>query len=516
MSSDSVATIDLSAPPAPLPPPEAPPEPIAPPPPPPPRWLGQAQRALGVVLCLIAVALLQWRGLDWAASATGWLEGVGRAGGVAERGAVALLWHKGVAAGLSLGTAASIWEFASGSLLLASVLLVAWQLRGLAAGFVAVALVLAWPTARGLLFTVGAEAPLAAALLLVVLAGLVAWARPLVSALVLGAALALLVLAHPLGLPLAIVAILAVLILPLRRGVEPLPGIEPHEGLWPHAVTVPNLTGILLGAGLLAATYGSGGFKLAWARQLAEWRAPVVTPWLGGMANWPLLGPLVALAGQTSVPVLVLATSAGVGAVRRPTDPTALLAAVVFGSWLALVWLGLPTPGLVDGVALLAPGLAVLAAVQAVDVARELWARGTTGVRSGGIVLAVATMLAFLADQRLAAPDRRNLLAHVPGVMAVAVGAQPAVLRPADLGLLYQKPVATAILPAHLGGNALALALRQLHPPLQGLNYGAPFSTDLVLVAMPGASVEALWTQIGRQEACTADGKSCLVRIRDK
>ena len=86
--------------------------------------------------------------------------------------------------------------------------------------------------------------------------------------------------------------------------------------------------------------------------------------------------------------------------------------------------------------------------------------------------------------------------------------------------MLYQKPIATTILPSHLGGNALAMALRQLHPPLQGVNFGAAFSADQVLVTAPpqasGVSVEDMWSQIGKAEACTADGRTCLVRIRVK
>ena len=518
MNSDSIATIDLATaarpPDAPLP--EAsPPPPL--PPSLPPRWLGPAVRFLAIGLCLALAAILQLRGLDWTASATSWLEGVPRTGGAAEVGAIAVLWRKGTALGLTLGQVVSLWQFVVAGGLLAALGLVAWRLRGLTAAIVALALFLLWPASRGLIATVGAETPLAAALLLTALAGLLAWPRPLVSALLLDGALAFLVLVHPLGLPLAIVAVLAVLILPLRRGIEPLPGIEPHEGLWPHAVTVPNLTGLALAAGLIASAHGSGGLKLAWARQIAEWRAPVVTPWLGGMANWPVVGALVAFAGQLSLPLLVLACAAGVGAVRRPSDPIALPVGLFFGTGLVLVWLGLPTPGWIDGVTLLAPGLVLLAAIVAVDVGRELWARGTTGSRTGGVVLAVATLLAILADDRLAAPDRRNLLAHMPGVMTSAIGAQPAVLRPADLGLLYRKPTATAILPGHLGGNALATALRQLHPPLQGVNFGAAFSMDFVLVAnTPNAIVEDMWAHIGRQEACSADGKTCLVRIRSK
>ncbi len=512
MNSDSIATIDLASAAKPPEPPEAPrPSPRSP------RWLAPSGRFLAIGLCLGLAGVLQVRGLDWAASAASWLDGVARPGGVPDVGLVALLWRKSAAVGLSLGQAVSVWQFAAAGGLLATVLLAAWQLRGLTAAIAAVGLFLLWPLSRGLLTTVGAEAPLAAALLLAVLAGLIAWARPLLSAVLLGVALACLVLLHPLGLPLAVVALLAVLILPLRRGVEPLAGVEPHEGLWPHAVTVPNLAGFALAAGIVAATYGAGGLKLAWTRQIAEWRAPTVAPLLGGVADWPLLGPLVVFAGQITTPVLVLACAAAVGAIRRPSDPTALPSAVVFGTALALVWLGLPTPGLVDGVALLAPGLILLAAVLAVDVARELWARGSPGVRAGGVVLAIATLLAFLADQRLAAPDRRNLLAHLPGIMATSLGAQPAVLRPADMGLLYRKPVATGILPGHLGGNALATALRQLHPPLQGVNFGAAFSMDQMLVTpASGGSVEAMWAQIGRDPVCTADGRTCLVRIRVK
>ncbi len=519
MSSDSIATIDLSAASAPRPPPEdvLPQEPVAPPPREPPRWLGAVGRLGAVLGCFALAALLQWRGLDWAASSASWLEGVPRPGGLPEVGAIAVLWRKTTTHGLSLGHAASLWQLFAGGGLLAALVLVAWQLRGLAAAITALALFLLWPTSRGLLSTVGAEAPLAAALLFVALAGLVAWARPLVSALLLGGSIAALVLVHPLGLPLAIVATLAVLILPLRRGVEPLPGIEPHEGLWPHAVTVPNLAGLLFGAGLLAAAHGTGGLKIVWMRYMADWRAPVVTPWMGGLADWPVLGPIVALAAQSSLPILVLAISAGVGAVRRPTDPVALPVALTFGSWLAIAWIGLPTIGFADAATLLAPGAVLLAAVMVVDVARELWARGTTGARSGGVVLAIALLLAFFADQRLAVPDRRNLLGHLPGVMASSTGVQPAVLRPADLGLLYRKPTSTTILPAHLGGNPLAMALRQLHPPLQGLNFGAAFSTELVLVAtMPSGTVEDLWAHIGKQEACSADGKTCLIRIRGK
>ena len=250
---------------------------------------------------------------------------------------------------------------------------------------------------------------------------------------------------------------------------------------------------------------------------MVEWRAPVVTPWLGGLADRPVVGPIVLLLGQTPLPILVLACAAAIGAVRRPSDPKALLAAIVLGTWIALAWLGLPTPGLVDGVALAAPGLILLCALMVVDLAREIWMRGTTGARSGGVALAFVTLLVFLADQRLASADRRNLLAHLPGVMTTVVGAQPAVLRPADLGLLYRKPTSTAILPGHLGGNALATALRHLHPPLQGINFGAAFSTDLVLVSTtPGAQLEEMWAQIGKQDACSADGKTCLVRIRVK
>lgn len=528
MSSDSIPTIDIasaSAPPveAPtlqVPSPEPPPEPAVPPTqarPARPRWLDGAARLGVFALCFGLVALLQARGLAWSASATGWLEGVPRPGGVAEVGATAVLWRRGAALGLSLGHVVSIWQFSLAGSLLAGLLLVAWRLRGLAAAAIALGMFLLWPTSRSLLTTVGAETPLAAALLFGVQAGLLAWPRPLVSALLLGTAVAALVLVHPLGLPLGIVLTLAVLILPLRRGVEPLPGVEPHEGLWPHAVTVPNLTGLALAAALVAAAHGHGGLKIAWTRQIAEWRAPVVTPWLGGMAQWPLLGPITAWATQTSLPILMLASSAAVGAARRPTDPTALASATVFGTWLALTWLGLPTPGAVDAVALLAPGLVLLAAVMTVDVAREVWARGTTGARSGGVVLVLATLLAFLADQRLAANDRRNLLGHIPGVVVTVVATQPAILRPADVGLLYQRPVATTILPGHIGGNSLAMALRQLHPPLQAVSFGSAFASELVLVsARPGSPIEEMWTQIGKQQACSADGETCLVRIRTK
>jgi hypothetical protein len=487
---------------------------------PPRRWLARALRFLAFGLCLALAGAMQWRGLGWTASATSWLDGAARTGGLPENGAVATLWHKATTIGLTLGQAASLWQFCVAGALLSALLVVAWRLRGAVVAILALALFLLWPTTRGLLDTIGAEAPLATLLLTVALAGLVAWPRPLVAATLLGLSLAGLVLVHPLGLPLAIVALLVIPVLPLRDQTandEALPGVEPGEGLWPQAVTLAHVAGIALAIGVVAAAYGPGGFKIAWMHLIGEWRAPVVTPWLGGITSWPLLGPLVAFAAQVPVPLLVLAGAATVSAVRRPADPSALPVGLGFGAWLALTWLGLPTPGYVDAVALLAPGIVLLAAVMIVDVGRELLARGTAGARTGGLVLAVATLLALLGDLRLAAPDRRNLLAHIPGVMTDAVGAQPAVLRPAELGLLYQKPLATTILPSHLGGNALASALRALHPPLQGLNFGAAFSTDQVLVATtPGVSVEAMWTHIGKRLACTEDGRTCLIRIRGK
>ena len=528
--SDAIATIALAAavpqrqtpPPTPLEPiqPLEAPQPPQPDPAPRRRWWTPVLQFLAIGFCLALAGALQSRGLSWTASAAPWLDGAARAGGLPENGAVATLWHKATTLGMTLGQAVSLWQFCAAGAVLSALVLVASRLRGPAAAVVALALFLLWPTARGLLDTVGAETPLAALLLFVLLAGVESWPRPLVAATLLGLSLAGLVLAHPLGLPLALVAMLLIPVLPLRgpaASEERLPGIEPGEGLWPRAATLAHLAGIALAIGLVAAAHGPGGFKIAWMHLTGEWRAPVVTPWLGGLAGWPVVGPLVTLVAQVPVPVLVLAIAATVGAVRRPADPSALAVALVLGAGLALLWLGLPTPGYVDVVALLAPGLVLLAAVVIIDVARELLARGTAGARTGGLVLAVATLLALLGDLRLAAPDRRNLFAHIPGVLSDSVGAQPAVLRPADLGLLYQQPLATTILPSHLGGNALANALKPLHPPLQGLNFGSAFSTDQVLVTTtPGTSVQDMWMHIGKRQTCTEDGHTCLVRIRFK
>lgn len=514
MTTDSDPTIALPG--------VAEPPPLPPPPVPPPQRLralnlGPALSFVAIGFCLGLAALWQMAGLDWTASAATWLDRSAHHGPLAEDGLVALAWHHAARLGLNLAQAISLWQFLTAGTLLAALLLVAWRLRGPVAGLLALGLLLLWPTSRALVVTVGAETPLAALLLLQILAGLLAWPRPLLSAILLGTSLALLILVHPLGLPLAVASLLAVLVLPLRRGVEPLPGVEPRAGLWPHPVVVPQLAGLALGAGLLAAALGPGGFKTHWLHLLGEWRAPVVTPWLGGLANLPVLGTFVALVGQMPVPLLVLAISAIVGAVRRPKDFTALPAGVLVACVIALCWIGLPAPGLIDGVALLAPGIVLLAVVMIVDVARELWARGNAGARTAGVVLALATLLAFLADVQIGERDRRNLIAHIPGVMTTTAGIQPAILHADDLGLLARQPQPTSILPSHPGGDALANALRRLHPVLAGVSFGAPFSADRVLVSRaPPPSVDEMWTHLGKPEGCSASARTCLYGIRVK
>lgn len=522
MNGESQATIDLAAaahaanqaltaadPGTPLPPPPAPHRRSG-------WWRLAAPAAVGVATSGL-VALAQWGGLNWTASAAPWLEGANRAGTAAENGAVGVLWRRLMGSGVGLGQAISVCQFLMALALLAALALAAARLRGPRAAALAIALLLTWPTCRQLLLTVGAETPLAAGVLFALLAGLLAAARPLVAALLLAAAVGLLALAHALGLLLLPAVVLPLLVLPLRSDAEPLPGLEPRTSLWPEAVAVPHLTGILLGCGLTAAVWGHGGFHTVWLHATGEWRAPLPTPFIGGIAQWPALGPLVAIAAQVPVAVLALAVAAIVGTVRRPADPLALATGMTACVWLALCWVGLPTVGNVDAVALLAPLLVLLAAATATDVGRELWARETSSARMAGVLLAFATVLALLADLRLGAPDRRHLLAHLPGVLARTMPIRPAVLRPADLGLLYRSPVATTVFPGHPGGNALATALRPLHPALQNVSFGSAFATDQVLVGtQAGVSVEEMWARIGHQDVCTTDRQSCLVRIRVK
>lgn len=519
----SLLTPESGAPEAePLPAPSPPPPPESPPPPPVrlprvpvPPWLHSARGLLAVGVCLALAAVLQTRGLSWAASCAGWLDGSARTGTVAEDGLVAVALRLLTARGMTLAQTLSLWQFLWAGALLSAIVLVAWRLRGLAAAIVAVVVLLAWPTGRELTTTVGAETVLATTLVLMVQAGLIAWPRPLASALLLGTALAVGALVHPVGAALVGAALLAVLVLPLRRGVEPLAGVEPHEGLWPHAVTVQLLTGIAWGGGLFAAALGHGGIKVWWMRLMTEWRAPTVEPWVGGLGHLPLVGALTAWAVQVPVPLLVLGAAAAWGAARRPTDIVVLPAGVVLSGWIVLVWLGLPLPGHLDGVALLAPGTAILAAVRVVDLTRELWRRESSSARTGGVVLGFAILLALGADLRVAGRDRRSALGHIPGVLESTESIRPAILHPDDLGLLLQKPASTSVLPGHRGGEALANSLRRLHPGLAG--FGSAFSCDRVLVqAGPGSGVEGLWAGVGKLEACSESGNTCLYTIRRK
>ena len=241
----------------------------------------------------------------------------------------------------------------------------------------------------------------------------------------------------------------------------------------------------------------------------------MVKPWVGGLGQWPVLGTIVAYAGQMPVPLVVLALAAALGVVRRATDPLALVAGVMLGLWGVLVWLGLPLPGQLDGVALLAPGTALLAAVLLLDLLRELWSRETSSSRTGGVVLGLLIAAALAADLRVGGEDRRNTLARVPGVLTLTTGIRPAVLHPEDLGLLVDAPRSTSILPGHRGGEALANSLKRMQPALANVVFGAAFSCDRVLVRMgPDMGVETLWTTLGHQEACSASGRTCLYAVR--
>ena len=485
-----------------------------PPPPPPGRLVVATWMLLGAAFCVLVAAILLRQGLTFSASAAPWLEALGRTGNLTDDGVVGVLLRKAVAAtGQDPASILKWLQFAVTTSLLGLVGGVAWQVHGPVAGASALALLLAWPAGRDAVAHVSVESLLALGTLVVAATAQRLAEAPRLAALGLALALTLAFTAHPLGLAAAPGLALAALLFPTRAGPNTDDGgLMPGHGLSSPAVWLPWLAALLTVFALLVTLLPSGSIKTLWLQMLATMRAPTPGLQLGWLASKPVLGPLAAIAGQVPVLLLVAVLAAGKGAVRRPGDPAAL-PAILLGFWLlVLAAVGLPMPGHLDGLALVAPLLTLLAGCTVVELGMDLWRKRE---RVGLAAVAVAAIGALATDLWLARNDRRTGLGQLPGWLAVTEPLRPATLGPGDLALLQQHPLPTAILPARPGGNRLAHAIKVLHPALAQVGYAPPYAAHLVLLpARPSHPVDRAFEAAGERLSCSRH--TCLHRLRGR
>ncbi len=470
---------------------------------------------LGVALTLFAAAVLLSAGeVGWSASATPWLQALVKSAGGPAYGAIGRA-ARDLGAVIGLEPAATLRLFAVGLVLsqLSLLLTLGRRCLGPVFGWLPAALALLWPVSRQAMQVVSAEMVMATVLLLVVTSATALVRRPRLAAT--GAAIALLlaVIGHPTGLPLVagLIVILALWPRPeLRAGV-------PKQGFPSRPIWTPWFSALALFGGLLLLARPDEGLKNLWIAGLAQFRPGAHVHIAGGLADLPWVGPCFGLLARTTPAIALLALAALARALGPGRKGPLAPAAAVVSWWLILVALFRhPIPGGLDPLVTMAPLLALLAAAGAWSWLRGLWANGHPAARPVAAVLAFALILSVVSDGvGLLPADPRTGLGQSLDMLHDPSADLPAVLTADAIELLEDQPAATAVLPAHRGGDHLATVLAKLGIINAHANYPRLFGSELLLVQWPPADpIGAFWADRLEEHACSRDGQFCLLRFK--
>lgn len=472
--------------------------------------------AAAAVAALAVTAMMLASGPSVSATAAPWLRQFA-AGGTAKPGfGLVITW---VAQHLHHSPAQTVafLQFTAATLLLFGAARLALEVRGVWTALATVTVLLVWPAGRQAVTTFSAESLLGLSAVAIALGGAWLEERPRRGALVVAFGLALAALAHPLGLVTAPALGLAVLVWPrpTARHDDDAPS-DADTGLTVRRVRLAWLTALVLAAAMLLVVLPKDGMKSLWNESLAGLRAYSPSPRIG-LAGWPYVGPVVAVAGQLPVVLLGLVAGGTVRALQAGRTAWALSAGLLTLWMTALAVAGTPAvPGGLDVLIVLAPLLVVVGVVQGADVfvALVVWSRGR---RRGGMVAFVilATVAALFADTRLGRDDRRNALAWFPGVLKSTEPLRPAVLTPADASLLQEHRLTVTLLPARPGGAALGEVAGSVFPKLADLAVSPTNSAVTALVpARSPHPIDKALRMAGKPLQCTSDGRNCLIRLK--
>jgi hypothetical protein len=474
---------------------------------------------IGVGLTLLAAAALLGAGeVAWSASATPWLEALGKADGGPAFGAMGRAARDlGDAVGLAPEQAIRVMAIVLVLSQLALLLTLGRRCLGPAMGWLPAALALLWPVSRQAMQVISAEMLLATAGLLVAASATEMLRRPRMAAL--GAALGLLlaVIGHPVGLPLAAGLIVILALWPRPRG-----GAEvPRQGFPSHPLWLAWLSALALFGGLLLLARPDDGLKHLWMSAMASYRPGVHISVAGGLADLPMVGPCFALLARMSPAVALLGLASVVRALGHGRSGPVAPAAAVLAWWGILVVLFRhPTPGALDPLVAMAPLVALLAAAGVGRWLRSLWGNGHPAGRPVAALLAFALALSLISDGvRLLPADPRTGLAHALSMLDDPAADIPAVLTADAIELMGDQPGVTSVLPAHRGGDSLASALNSAHVLRTHAHYPRLFGADMLLLQQPPADpIGVFWASRLEEHACSRTGDFCLLRItaRDK
>lgn len=467
-----------------------------------------ALHLLVIAGCVGVAGLLLLPGVAISATAAAWIQAIGRDG--ADIDVMGLLLQRLIKAGMQANSAVGLVQLLVASTLLYLTARVGHRLLGAWAAAGTVLALLVWPVGRATVTVLSVESMLALATMAMMHGGLALETTPRRAALWLALGLALLVLLHPVALAVAPCAAVVVLLLPAPQRQRE---VDTRLGPATRPVWLPWLAALALGLTVAAILLPNGELKNGWARDLAALRAPSARLASGWLASLPVLGPIVLWLGQLPFLVLLALGQAASKVRRQPSLPGTLAVA------LALVWLfvlavvGLPVPGMLDGIAILAPLLAIIAIGEGMAIARTV--ADSSMPRVTGSLLVVTAVATLLTDTWLQRDDRRNALGHVAGVLLPVDAALPAILDADDVDLLRRFPEAAALLPARQGGHHVGAALKILNPELHNVAYGAAYASRLALLPIrPVHPVDVAFAAHGTPLACSV--RHCLVRLRGR
>ncbi len=415
--------------------------------------------------------------------------------------------------GNSAHSAVGVWQWLWAGTLLLMLWHLLQHLRNWLTAAVALAALVAWPTSRELLTTFGSEIVLITGSCALALAALHLQDRPIWAVLVGGTGLGVLAMAHPIGPFVALPLLLVPLLLPAQPAANDQENGD-LQGFAARPVWLPWLALVLVALAVMSRVAGKDALKQWLAGALTVLRAPVSGLQMGWASSLPLLGPLVALAAQIPISLLLPASGALARGARQRSQGLAPLAGTVLAWLVVLAFAGHPLPGILDSLLVLSPFVVVLAVMHLHDIMLVLLDDQVKDRRTQLAVFGVMLVLAAWADVRLGRDDRRTLLGRIPQVLSMTAPIRPAAVTPADIDLLTQTPDTTAIFPGRPGGNRLGAALKTLRSSMQPIAYAAPFASHLALVPAASSSiVEATFRELGQPVMCTPDKRSCLVRL---
>lgn len=480
------------------------------------QWTLVGVSVLGAVGTLVLAAVLLSPGATLGASAASWLPGLAD-----PNQPEAALWPrlliKLVACLPADVRADPLWalmwlQTSVAWLALWGVWALARRVAGWPAALCAVALALAWPSAREGLATASVEAVLATAGLWCAWAAVALPDAPLRGSVVLALAVAAMAAVHPLGLVAAPLALLAALILPVAHSPDALETAHGRPDLPAGQRWLGWMAAAVLATGLvLLATRGTT-LKVWGAIQLAILRTPADRPALGGLCDLPIVGFWLALAVQMPLGVLALAwTMARRGIDAEVQEPAAAVVGTLLALLAALAVVGAPFPAHLDPLLVVAPLLCVLAGCA---MAYKLFALAADQRKVALAVFAVAVLVLVAGEGRLLQQERRGLLARLPWVVSQTEPHAAVALRPADVALLQRFAQPTAVLPARPGGAAIATALKGVAPSRTGAVFVHPHRAQLVMLPEPPRHpTDRAFGDYSAKVACTSDLRYCLHRL---